>query len=88
MGDLPFEEEAIDSPGLKGSIYNTGFEKKGTDRHRYQKAGCLLMVSNTTWLTRSRPAEPAGKWETEYPEIALATSKIQILEKREINLYR
>ena len=45
------------------------------------KLGGLLVVSEITWITSDRPFEIQKYWQTEYPEIDTASSKINILEK-------
>jgi SAM-dependent methyltransferase len=86
MDELPFEEDAFDVIWSEGAIYNIGFEKGVTDWRRYLKTGGLLVVSEITWLKASRPPDLAAHWETEYPEIDLASSKILILEKNGYSL--
>jgi SAM-dependent methyltransferase len=81
MGNLPFRDDEYDLIWSEGAIYNIGFEKGVTDWNRYLKAGGLLVVSEITWITSSRPLELQKYWAGEYPEIDLASSKIGILEK-------
>ena len=69
MDNLPFRDEEYDVIWSEGAIYNIGFEKGVTDWNRYLKAGGLLVVSEITWLTASRPSELQKHWEGEYPEI-------------------
>ncbi|MEB3213716.1 MAG: class I SAM-dependent methyltransferase [Leptolyngbyaceae bacterium] len=81
MDTLPFGNEEYDVIWSEGAIYNIGFEKGVTDWNRYLKRGGLLVVSEITWLTDSRPSELQSHWEGEYPEIDVASSKMAILEK-------
>ncbi len=81
MDSLPFADEQLDVIWSEGAIYNIGFEKGVTDWLRYLKAGGLLVASEITWLTDSRPPELQGYWESEYPEIDLASAKLRVLEK-------
>ena len=81
MDNLPFDDDEYDIIWSEGAIYNIGFEKGVRDWHRYLKAGGLLVVSEITWLTASRPPEIQKYWESEYPEIDVAASKIGLLEK-------
>lgn len=81
MEDLPFADEELDVIWSEGAIYNIGFEKGVADWRRYLKAGGLLVASEITWITHSRPAELENHWDKEYPEIDVASSKIKILEK-------
>ena len=49
--------------------------------NRFLKAAGLLVLSEITWITASRPLELQKYWEDEYPEIDVASSKIGVLEK-------
>jgi SAM-dependent methyltransferase len=81
MDNLPFANEEYDVIWSEGAIYNIGFEKGIINWHRYLKVGGLLVVSEITWITSSRPQELQEYWKSEYPEIDVASSKIAILEK-------
>ncbi len=81
MDNLPFGDEEYDVIWPEGAIYNIGFEKGAIDWNRYLKVGGLLVVSEITWITSSRPPELQKYWDEEYPEIDVASSKIQLLEK-------
>lgn len=80
MDDLPFRDEEYDVIWSEGAIYNIGFEKGVRDWNRYLKVGGLLVVSELTWITASRPLELQKYWEGTYPEIDVASSKIGVLE--------
>lgn len=80
MDDLPFEAESLDLIWSEGAIYNMGFEAGLQAWRQFLKPGGYLAVSEITWLTPTRPAEIQAFWEGEYPEIALASTKIQQLE--------
>jgi ubiquinone/menaquinone biosynthesis C-methylase UbiE len=81
MDDLPFGNEEYDVIWSEGAIYNIGFEKGVTNWNRYLKVGGLLVVSEITWITGSRPSELQTYWDGQYPEIDVASSKISVLEK-------
>ncbi|ACB52791.1 unknown [Crocosphaera subtropica ATCC 51142] len=81
MDNLPFGDEEFDILWSEGAIYNIGFERGVKDWKRYLKMGGLLVVSEITWITRSRPSELQKYWDNEYPEIDMASSKISLLEK-------
>jgi SAM-dependent methyltransferase len=81
MDNLPFEVEEYDVIWSEGAIYNIGFERGVIDWNRYLKVCGVLVVSEITWITASRPSEIQKYWEGEYPEIDAASSKICILEK-------
>ena len=80
MEQLPFEEEEFDVIWSEGAIYNIGFEKGVADWKRYLKPSGMLIASEITWLTSSRPSELQDHWNNEYPEIDTASAKIKILE--------
>jgi SAM-dependent methyltransferase len=81
MEQLPFKEEEFDVIWSEGAIYNIGCEKGVTDWKRYLKPGGLLVASEITWLTSSRPSELQDHWNSEYPEIDTASAKIKVLEE-------
>jgi ubiquinone/menaquinone biosynthesis C-methylase UbiE len=81
MDNLPFEEEEFDVIWSEGAIYNIGFQKGVADWKRYLKPGGLLIASEISWITHSRPAEIQNHWASEYPEIDMASSKIKVLEE-------
>jgi ubiquinone/menaquinone biosynthesis C-methylase UbiE len=81
MDDLPFGNEEYDVIWSEGAIYNIGFEKGLKDWKRYLKVGGVLVVSEITWITASRPPELQKHWKDQYPEIDLASTKIAALEK-------
>lgn len=81
MDSLPFENEEFDVIWSEGAIYNIGFKKGVIDWNRYLKPGGLLVVSEMTWTTMTRPSEIQEHWESEYPEIDVASSKMSVLEK-------
>ncbi len=81
MENLPFGDVEFDAIWSEGAIYNIGFEKGIKDWSRYLKVGGLLVVSEITWITNSRPPELQKYWDEEYPEIDVASAKIRVLEK-------
>jgi SAM-dependent methyltransferase len=80
MEALTFEDGAYDVLWSEGAIYNIGFEKGIRAWRRYLKPGGLLVASEITWTTASRPAEIQAYWEREYPEIDRASAKMRVLE--------
>lgn len=81
MDNLPFSIEEYDIICSEGAIYNMGFEKGVRQWNSYLKMGGILVVSEITWTTNSRPSEIETYWENEYSEIDVASAKINILEK-------
>lgn len=81
MNKLPFGEEEFDVIWSEGAIYNIGFRKGVADWRRYLKPGGLLIVSEISWITNTRPSELQDHWESEYPEIDMASSKLRVLEE-------
>lgn len=80
MDNLPFEDEEYDIFWSEGAIYNIGFAKGVMEWNRFLKMGGVLVVSEITWITASRPSEIQKYWDNEYPEIDVASSKIDVLE--------
>lgn len=81
MDSLPFTVGDFDVIWSEGAIYNMGFEAGVSDWSRFLKPGGKLIVSEITWLSAARPLEIQSYWETEYPEIDVASAKIEILER-------
>ena len=81
MDNLPFADAEFDVIWSEGAIYNMGFEKGVAEWRRFLKAGGLLVASEITWLTHSRPEELQQYWDNAYPEIDTASAKIGVLEK-------
>jgi SAM-dependent methyltransferase len=81
MDDLPFSDGEFDMIWSEGAIYNIGFERGLTQWRRFLKPEGLLVVSEITWLTDSRPNELQKHWDLEYPEVDLASANIRVLEK-------
>ncbi|MBV1871663.1 MAG: class I SAM-dependent methyltransferase [Gammaproteobacteria bacterium] len=80
MDRLQFANDEFDVIWSEGAIYNMGFENGVNAWRRFLKPGGLLVASEITWTTGKRPCEIQEHWESEYPEIDTASSKIRILE--------
>ena len=80
MEQLPFTDGEFDVIWSEGAIYNMGFENGVKAWKRYLKPGGMLVASEITWITATRPAEVQEFWESNYKEIATASEKIKILE--------
>jgi SAM-dependent methyltransferase len=78
---LSFEAASLDLIWAEGAIYNMGFEKGVTYLKQFLKPKGVLAVSEITWLTKKRPYDLEAHWNAEYPEIAMASEKINVLEE-------
>lgn len=81
MECLPFGEESLDLIWSEGAIYNMGFEAGIAAWWRFLKRGAVLVVSEITWLSASRPEALSAYWESAYPEIGKASEKVGALER-------
>lgn len=81
MDNLPFADGELDVIWSEGAIYNIGFAKGIAGWRRFLKPGGLLVVSEITWTTASRPADLQRHWQEQYPEIDQASAKIALLER-------
>ncbi len=86
MDDLPFEPNSFDVIWAEGSLYNMGFQKAVRYLKDFLKPEGVLAASEIIWTSEVRPAEITDFWQTEYPEIALPSQKIQILEQQGFRL--
>lgn len=82
MDDLPFAAGEFDVIWSEGAVYNLGFEAGISAWRRFLKPGGKLIVSEITWLSATRPPELSSHWETEYPEVDVASAKIGVLERQ------
>lgn len=80
MNALPFADASFDLIWSEGAIYNMGFQAGIAAWKRLLKPGGHLVVSEITWLTEQRPEAVQAHWRIEYPEIDLASRKMQQLE--------
>ncbi len=81
MDSLPFADGELDVIWSEGAIYSIGFAKGIAGWRRFLKPGGLLVVSDITWTTASRPADLQRHWQAAYPEIDVASAKIALLER-------
>jgi SAM-dependent methyltransferase len=81
MHALSFEPGSLDAIWSEGAIYHIGFENGVRQWRRFLKDGGVLAVSELTWLTRHRPAELQAHWDSQYAEVATASSKLAVLER-------
>lgn len=81
MEALPFAPAEFDVVWSEGAVYNMGFEAGISAWSRFLKPGGKLIVSEITWLSATRPPEIQSYWDSEYPEIDVASAKVAILER-------
>jgi len=81
MEQLPFTDGEFDVLWSEGAIYNMGFREGVQAWLRFLKPGGVLVVSEITWTTAERPREIDEFWMQEYPQIDVASAKIEVLEQ-------
>lgn len=81
MDDLPFDAEEFDVIWSEGAAYNMGFAEAARYWRQFLRPGGTLVVSEITWTTAERPREIEDFWVGEYPQIALPSAKIEVLEQ-------
>ena len=86
MDSLSFADNEYDILWSEGAIYNIGFENGVAQWRRFLKPDGLMVLSEITWFTPSRPAELQNYWDREYPEIASASTKLGLLEQHGYSL--
>jgi len=86
MTDLPFPDASFDVVWSEGAVYNMGFTAGVAAWKRLLRPGGVMVISEITWLTSSRPSEIDEHWRAEYPEIDTAPAKIAILQENGLSL--
>jgi len=81
MESLPFADGEFDVIWSESAIYNMGFEAGIQAWDQFLRPGGVLVVSELTWTTSSRPAEIETHWTTEYPGITTVSANIRTLEQ-------
>lgn len=80
MDDLPFDAEEFDVIWSEGAAYNVGFAEAARYWRQFLRPGGILVVSEITWTTAQRPREIEDFWVGQYPQIDLASAKIEVLD--------
>ena len=78
--DARFADGRFDVVWSEGAIYNVGFERGVRDWRRLLKPGGVLVASEITWTTATRPDAIEAFWNAAYPEIDVASAKLGVLE--------
>ncbi len=86
MERLPFEAEQYDVIWSEGAVYNIGFEQGLKDWRGYLKPDGLMVLSEISWLTDSRPAELDTHWTNAYAEIDTIANKIDVIKRQGYSL--
>jgi len=81
MESLPFGDARFDVIWAEGAVYNIGFAEGLGAWKRFLRPGGIVAVSEITWTTASRPAAAEDHWNREYPAIATASAKLQLVEQ-------
>lgn len=81
MDALPLDDGQFDLLWSEGAIYNMGFENGIQRWRRFLRPGGVLVVSELTWTTATRPPALQAHWAREYPEVATAADKMRLLEQ-------
>jgi len=81
MESLPFNDAQFDVIWSEGAIYNMGFVEGLRAWRRYLRQDGVIAVSEITWTTAHRPAVVESHWNREYPGIATASDKLQLVEQ-------
>lgn len=81
MNNLPFSDNQFDVIWSEGDIYNIGFTNGIQKWRKFLKDNGTIVVSEITWLSSFIPKDLKSHWKKAYPEIAIASEKIKILEE-------
>lgn len=86
MDRLPFESEQYDVIWSEGAVYNIGFERGLADWRAYLKPGGVMVLSEISWLSDTRPPELEAHWTAAYPEIDTVANKLGVIERQGYSL--
>lgn len=81
MTDLPFADGEFDVIWSEGAVYSMGFADGVAAWRRFLAPDGVLVLSEITWLTATRPTALEEHWRSEYPEIDVASAKLAVLER-------
>ena len=81
MDALPFAAESLDVIWSEGAVYNLGFEAGVAAWRQFLKPDGVLVVSEITYLTDTRPAALEEFWQAEYPQITTAEANLKTLKQ-------
>lgn len=81
MTQLPLEDESLDLIWSEGAIYNIGFEKGLQEWNRFIRKNGYIAVTESTWLTDSRPSEIENFWMDAYPQMDTLENNIVKMTK-------
>ena len=81
MDNLPYDGGTFDLIWSEGAIYIMGFEEGILAWRPLLKEQGMLVISEISWLTASRPKELADYWLREYPQMDTLPNKEKILKK-------
>lgn len=81
MQNLPFGMHQFDVIWSEGAIYNMGFAAGIAAWTRFLKPNGILVLSEITWLTPTRPKEINDYWQQAYPGIKTASANMDTLER-------
>lgn len=81
MESLPFADGELDMIWAEGSIYHIGYKRGLQEWRRFIKPGGIIVVSEATWLTSSRPDKIERYWNGEYPDIDTVDTKVRIMQE-------
>ena len=81
MDSLPYENYSFDLIWSEGAIYIMGFQEGTIAWRKLLKDNGILVVSEISWFTETRPVELEKFWQNAYPQIDTVLNKEKFLNK-------
>lgn len=81
MDSLPYKNKSFDLIWSEGAIYIMGFQEGAIAWKKFLKDNGILVVSEISWFTETRPVELEKFWQNAYPQIDTVLNKEKILNK-------
>jgi ubiquinone/menaquinone biosynthesis C-methylase UbiE len=81
MDGLPYDDMIFDLIWSEGAIYIMGFLEGVKAWGRLLKDKGILVVSEISWFSESRPEELETYWNNAYPQMDTIVNKVMVLKK-------
>jgi ubiquinone/menaquinone biosynthesis C-methylase UbiE len=86
MDSLPYKRKSFDLIWSEGAVYIMGFREGVKAWRKFLKDNGILVVSEISWFTDSRPEELEAYWQNAYSQMNRIENKEKVLRKNGFNV--